>query len=83
MSARGHMSGAADLVHGKIVALRRADAEYPADTFSLSYCAGFHCNCAVRAAIRLAQLGRPVNVMIGGITGWLDEGFALAVGKRR
>jgi len=24
-------------------------------------------------------LGRPVKLMIGGITGWLDEGFKLAV----
>ena len=26
--------------------------------------------------VRLAGLGRPVKVMIGGITGWADEGFA-------
>ena len=29
-------------------------------------------------ALRLAALGRPVKIMAGGITGWLDEGFALA-----
>jgi len=34
-------------------------------------------NGAHRAAIRLAALGRPVKLMIGGITGWIDEGFAL------
>ncbi|MEQ1893987.1 MAG: rhodanese-like domain-containing protein, partial [Planctomycetota bacterium] len=28
--------------------------------------------------IRLARLGRPVKKMIGGVTGWLDEGFELA-----
>lgn len=26
------------------------------------------------------SLGRPVKMMIGGITGWLDEGFSLAEG---
>jgi rhodanese-related sulfurtransferase len=41
------------------------------------YCAGPHCNGAARAAVRLAALGRPVKLMAGGITGWLDEGFPL------
>jgi rhodanese-related sulfurtransferase len=27
--------------------------------------------------VRLAQLGRPVKEMIGGMTGWADEGFEL------
>jgi len=30
--------------------------------------------------VRLARLGRPVKEMIGGIAGWLDEGFALERG---
>ena len=37
-----------------------------------------HCNGANKAALRLARLGLPVKMMIGGITGWLDEGFSLA-----
>ena len=41
------------------------------------YCAGPHCNGANKAAIRLARLGLPVKEMIGGVTGWLDEGFEL------
>jgi rhodanese-related sulfurtransferase len=76
--ARGHVPGAVNLLHGKIVASKLA--EYPADTLFVTYCAGPHCNGATRAAIKLAQLGRPVKVMIGGITGWLDEGFPLAIG---
>jgi rhodanese-related sulfurtransferase len=32
---------------------------------------------AEKAAIRLAKLGRPVKKMIGGVTGWLDEGCDL------
>jgi rhodanese-related sulfurtransferase len=43
-------------------------------------CAGPHCDGARRAAVRLARLGRPVKLMPGGITGWLDEGFALQTG---
>lgn len=75
MFARGHVPGAINLPHGKIVASKLAD--YPPDTLFVTYCAGPHCNGATRGAIRLAQLGRPVKVMIGGVTGWVDEGFEL------
>lgn len=75
--ARGHVPRAVNLPHGKIVESRLAD--YPPDTLFVTYCAGPHCNGATRAAIRLARLGRPVKVMTGGLTGWLDEGFQLAI----
>jgi len=73
--AAGHVPGARHLPHGKIVATKLA--QYPADSIFVVYCAGPHCNGAARAAIRLARLGRPVKTMPGGITGWIDEGFAL------
>ncbi|BCL77423.1 hypothetical protein JHS3_31590 [Jeongeupia sp. HS-3] len=41
------------------------------------YCAGPHCNGADKAALRLAQLERPVKLMLGGVTGWRAEGLAL------
>lgn len=71
----GHVPGARNLPHGKIV--ESALAEYAADTTFVVYCAGPHCNGAHRGAIRLARLGRPVKLMIGGVAGWLDEGFTL------
>lgn len=52
-------------------------AAYPDDTVFVVYCSGPHCNGADNAALKLAQLGRPVKKMIGGRTGWLDEGFDL------
>ncbi|KWA81481.1 rhodanese [Burkholderia ubonensis] len=73
--AAGHVPGARNLPQRKIVAGKLAG--YPADTLFVVYCAGPHCNGAARAAIRLARLGRPVKLMIGGVTGWRDEGFAL------
>lgn len=73
--AAGHIPGAIHLPHGKIIKSKLA--QYPEDTIFVTYCAGPHCNGAARAAIRLARLGRPVKIMPGGITGWLDEGFAL------
>jgi rhodanese-related sulfurtransferase len=75
MFAKGHVPMAVNLPHGKIIASKLAS--YPSDTLFVVYCAGPHCNGAVRGAIRLAQLERPVKVMIGGVTGWLDEGFSL------
>ncbi|MBY0243732.1 MAG: rhodanese-like domain-containing protein [Burkholderiaceae bacterium] len=73
--AAGHVPGAIDLAHRKIIGSTMA--AYPDGTLFVVYCAGPHCNGAARAAVRLAKLGRPVKVMPGGITGWLDEGFAL------
>ncbi len=73
--AAGHVPGAIHLPHGKIIASKMA--RWPEDTLFVTYCAGPHCNGAARAAVRLAQLGRPVKIMIGGITGWIDEGFEL------
>jgi rhodanese-related sulfurtransferase len=72
---KGHLPRAVSMPHAKIVAGKLA--QYPMDTLFVVYCAGPHCNGAHRAALRLARLARPVKLMIGGITGWLDEGFAL------
>lgn len=77
--AAGHVPGAIDLAHRKIIG--STIARYPAGTIFVTYCAGPHCNGAARAAIRLARLGRPVKIMAGGITGWLDEGFALSLSE--
>lgn len=74
---RGHVPGAINIPHGKIIASRMA--QWPIDTLFVTYCAGPHCNGAARAAVRLAKLGYPVKLMAGGITGWLDEGFDLAI----
>jgi rhodanese-related sulfurtransferase len=71
--ARGHIAGAVSLPHGKITASRMS--EWPVETLFVTYCAGPHCNGAARGALRLARLGRPVKIMSGGVTGWLDEGF--------
>jgi rhodanese-related sulfurtransferase len=76
--AAGHVPGAVHLPHGRITA--RTLDELPATDLYVVYCAGPHCNAADKAALRLAELGRPVKKMLGGVTGWLDEGFALATG---
>ncbi|MBC3933201.1 rhodanese-like domain-containing protein [Undibacterium curvum] len=75
MYAAGHIPGAISLPHGKIVVSTMKN--YAAGALFVVYCAGPHCNGAIRAAIRLARLGLPVKTMPGGVTGWIDEGFPL------
>jgi rhodanese-related sulfurtransferase len=74
--ANAHVPGAVSIPHRKLI--ESTLSRYPRETIFVVYCAGPHCNGAHRGAARLARLGRPVKMMIGGITGWLDEGFALA-----
>jgi rhodanese-related sulfurtransferase len=73
--AEGHVPGAINIPHRTMTAERMT--QYPKDTVFVVYCAGPHCNGATKGAIRLARLGYRVKEMIGGITGWRDEGFAL------
>lgn len=76
--SKGHVVGAINIPLLTITEDRMK--EYAPETLFVVYCAGPHCNGANKAAIRLAQMGRPVKEMIGGITGWLDEGFTLVQG---
>jgi rhodanese-related sulfurtransferase len=76
--ATAHIPGAINIPHAKIIAARMTG--YPAGTLFVVYCAGPHCNGAQRGALRLARLGLPVKLMIGGMTGWVDEGFGVEHG---
>ncbi len=73
--AAGHVKGALNMPHRSIT--ERVLSAFPPDTLFVVYCDGPHCNGADRAALRIAQLGRAVKKMIGGVTGWKDEGFEL------
>ncbi|HET9794721.1 MAG TPA: rhodanese-like domain-containing protein [Thermoanaerobaculia bacterium] len=75
---RGHVPGAVNLPH------RRIDAE-TASRFSkevpiVTYCDGTHCNASTKAALKLAELGFLVKEMIGGMDGWVRDGFAVETG---
>ena len=76
--AAGHVPGAVSLPHRRIT--EKNLAAYSADTLFVVYCSGPHCNGADKAAVALARLGRPVKKMIGGFTGWNNEGFELSRG---
>jgi rhodanese-related sulfurtransferase len=77
--AASHIPGAINLPHGKMTAHRMS--QWPAETLFVVYCAGPHCNGTDKAALRLAGLGLSVKVMIGGMTGWSDEGFAFQIAE--
>ena len=76
--AQGHAPGALHIPYGKLVEATLRD--YSPDTLFVVYRAGPHCNGAHRGAVAGQAGGRPVKLMIGGMSGWLDEGFALASG---
>ncbi|RON08052.1 rhodanese [Pseudomonas brassicacearum] len=73
---RGHVPGAIN-IPGRLISAEVL-AAYPKTTLFVVYCAGPHCNGANKAAVKLAALEYPVKEMIGGVTGWLDEGFELS-----
>jgi len=72
---KAHVPGAINISTRAITEERMAD--YARGTLFVVYCAGPHCNGVHRAAVRLASLGFFVKEMIGGMTGWVDEGLAL------
>lgn len=72
---KGHIVSSINLPHSRIN--EKTLSQYDDDTLFVVYCAGPHCNATEKAAIRLAKLNRPVKKMIGGVTGWIDEGFNL------
>lgn len=67
----GHLPGAISLPHATID--EEAVAALPAGPI-VAYCWGPACNGAVKAARRLADLGRPVKEMLGGFEYWVREG---------
>lgn len=73
--ASAHVPGAINIPHRLMTATLHA--HYPMDTLFVIYCAGPHCNGVHRAAVNLSQLGYAVKEMIGGVTGWRDEGLPL------
>lgn len=70
---KAHVPGAINIPHRTMTSERMA--QFAGSTLFVVYCAGPHCNGANKAAVRLARLGYRVKEMIGGVTGWQDEGF--------
>ena len=69
----GHLPGA---VHLPELTAEKV-AELP-DGAVVVYCWGPSCNGACKAALKLAQLGRPVREMLGGFEYWTRDGHPVA-----
>jgi rhodanese-related sulfurtransferase len=67
----GHVPGAISLHHTEITA--ESVASLP-DGPVVAYCWGPSCNGACKAALKLAELGRPVREMLGGFEYWARDG---------
>jgi rhodanese-related sulfurtransferase len=68
----GHLPGAVHLAE----LTAETVAELP-DGPVVTYCWGPACNGACKAALRLAQLGRPVKEMLGGYEYWARDGHPI------
>jgi rhodanese-related sulfurtransferase len=73
--AAGHVPGAISLPHARITA--ETAAALP-DGLVVAYCWGPSCNGAAKAAVKLAEHGRPVKEMLGGFEYWRREGHPVA-----
>ena len=71
--ANGHAPGAVNIPHRKLIESTLGPLSARDDLRRLLLRPALQRR--TRAAVRLARLGRPVKLMIGGMTGWLDEGF--------
>jgi rhodanese-related sulfurtransferase len=69
-----HIPGAVNMPHRRITAETVAEL-LPPDGLLVTYCNGPHCNASTRGALRLAELGRRVKEMPGGMAGWIAEGL--------
>jgi rhodanese-related sulfurtransferase len=65
----GHLPGAVHLPE-----LSEETVAALPDGLVVTYCWGPSCNGACKAALRLAQLGRPVKEMLGGFEYWARDG---------
>jgi rhodanese-related sulfurtransferase len=66
-----HIPGAVSLPWRDITVEKVSDLP---DLPIVTYCWGPSCNAATKGALRLAQLGRQVKEMIGGLEYWIREG---------
>lgn len=73
---RAHVPGAKHLPHG---AIDKETAKHflPDGKTIVAYCWGTYCNGADKAAVKLAGLGYPVKIMVGGIDAWRQEGYPI------
>lgn len=76
--AARHLPGAINLPHAAID--RASTAHLDPDATYVTYCWGPACNASTKGAANLAALGLRVKELIGGLSAWQAEGFAVEDG---
>jgi rhodanese-related sulfurtransferase len=71
--ARGHIPGAINIPHRQMT--RETLSRFAAATCFVVYCDGIQCNASTKGARRLSSFGFRVKEMIGGLDGWIRDGF--------
>jgi len=73
--AAGHLPGAVNIPHATITAELAPTLDRSARY--VTYCWGPACNASTKGALNLACLGFEVRELIGGLSAWQEEGFAV------
>jgi rhodanese-related sulfurtransferase len=71
--ARGHVPGAINIPYRQMT--RESLSRFAAGTCFVVYCDGIQCNASTKGALRLSSFGFRVKEMIGGLDGWVRDGF--------
>lgn len=73
--AAAHLPGAVNLPHSTID--ERLGPSLDPDAIYVTYCWGPACNASTKGAANLASLGLRVKELIGGLSAWQAEGYAV------
>ena len=76
----GHIPGAINLPIDKYNSFAGDEKEYPGlrkDTFNYVYCYELLCGGGKKACRKLANLGYPVKLVIGGFKAWQDSNYPI------
>lgn len=76
--ARGHIPGALNMPYKALT--HEATAKLDRDMTYVVYDAGLFDNAATKSCLRMAALGLRVKEMIGGLHGWVGEGYTVEKG---
>ncbi|MCW2600832.1 MAG: Rhodanese-like protein [Frankiales bacterium] len=77
--ANGHVPGALSLPYATTTAETTSSWEH--DALYVTYCWGPGCNAGDQGALRLAQLGFRVKLMIGGWDTWIADGYPVETSR--
>jgi rhodanese-related sulfurtransferase len=79
--AAGHIPGAINLPYRTID--QRSTAGLERHALLITYCWGPACNASTKGALALSALGFAVKELLGGLSAWEAEGFAVEGGRVR